>query len=103
MKEELKAIERNKTWELTSLPKNKKTISVRWVFKTKLKLDGLVAKHKARLLSRGFLQKSSIDYFEVFELIARHETIRLVIAIAASMNWSLLHLDVNPPSWMVHY
>lgn len=66
MKEELKAIERNKTWELTALPKNKKTISVRWGFKTKLKLDGSVAKHKARLLARGFLQKYGIDYFEVF-------------------------------------
>lgn len=29
MKEELEAIERNKTWELTILPKNKKAINVR--------------------------------------------------------------------------
>ncbi|XP_058758940.1 uncharacterized protein LOC131632176 [Vicia villosa] len=34
-KEELEVIERNKTWELTELPKEKKTISVIWVFKEK--------------------------------------------------------------------
>ena len=57
MKEELKAIERNKTWELIVLPQNKKSISVRWVFKIKLKPNGSVSKNKSRLVSRGFLQK----------------------------------------------
>ena len=33
MKEELDAIERNKTVKLTKFPKGKKAISVRWVFK----------------------------------------------------------------------
>ncbi|XP_058769386.1 uncharacterized protein LOC131643253 [Vicia villosa] len=35
IKEELEALEGNKTWKLTTLPKEKKTISVRWVFKEK--------------------------------------------------------------------
>lgn len=55
MKEELEAIERNNTWELIILPQNKKTISVRWVFKIMLKPDGSVAKHKARLVAIRFL------------------------------------------------
>lgn len=49
------------------------------VFKIKIKLDGLVCKHKARLVARGFLQKSGLNYFEVFALVARHETVRLVL------------------------
>src|SRR3954464_15637351 len=52
MKEELEAIERNKTSKLTELPKKKKSISVRWVFKVKLKPDGSVGKHKARLVAK---------------------------------------------------
>lgn len=52
MKEELEAAERNKIWELTILHKNKKSISVRWVFKIKLKPNGSVAKRKARLIAR---------------------------------------------------
>ena len=55
MKEELEAIERNKTWKLTKLPEKKKAINFRWVFKVKLKPDGSIGKQKARLLARGFL------------------------------------------------
>src|ERR1051325_5194932 len=95
MKEELEAIKRNKTWELTELPMEKKAINVRWVFKVKFKPDGSVGKHKARLVARGFLQKPGLDYFEVFAPVARHETIRLVIALDANRNWPLMHLDVK--------
>ena len=77
------------------IPQNKKAISVRWVFKIKLKPDGSVVKHKARLVARGFLQKYGLDYFEVFAPVVRHETVRLVIAIAANRNWPLIHLDVK--------
>lgn len=45
MQEELEDIKRNKTWELTALPQNKKAISVRCVFKIKMKPYGSVAKH----------------------------------------------------------
>ena len=86
MKEELEAIERNKTWELIKLRKKKKAINVIWVFKVKLKPDGSVGKYKAKLVAKGFLQKSGIDYFEVFSPVARHEIIRLVIALAANRN-----------------
>ena len=44
MEEKLEAVERNKTWDLTELPKEKKTINVTWVFKVKLKLDGSIDK-----------------------------------------------------------
>jgi len=57
MIEELDSIEKNDTWRLVQLPTDKKCIDVKWVFKTKLKLDGQVAKYKARLVARGFLQK----------------------------------------------
>lgn len=47
------------------------------------------------LVAKGFLYKSSLDYFEVFTPVTRHETIWLVIAITASRNRPLIHLDVN--------
>ena len=50
---------------------------------------------KARLVARGFLQKSGLDYSEVFAPVARLETIRLVIALAHDRDWSLYQLDVK--------
>ncbi|RDX93140.1 hypothetical protein CR513_24641, partial [Mucuna pruriens] len=95
MKEELDAIEKNRTWKLVDLPHNKHPIDVRWVFKVKLKSDGSITKHKARLVAKGFLQKQGIDYTEVYAPVARMETIRLVIAVASSRNWTICQLDVK--------
>ena len=62
MDDEIEAIERNDTWELTSLPKGHKTIGVKWVFKTKIKENGEVDKYKARLVAKGYKQEYGIDY-----------------------------------------
>ncbi|PNX74917.1 hypothetical protein L195_g030846, partial [Trifolium pratense] len=64
--EELAAIERNNTWELVKLPHEKKAIEVKWVYKLKHNHDGSIAKQKARLVARGFLQKVGLDYSEVY-------------------------------------
>ncbi|RDX98789.1 hypothetical protein CR513_18237, partial [Mucuna pruriens] len=60
-----------------------------------LKSDGSIAKHKARLVAKGFLQKQGIDYTEVYAPVARMETIRLVIVVASSRNWTICQLDVK--------
>ncbi|XP_019465092.1 PREDICTED: uncharacterized protein LOC109363293 [Lupinus angustifolius] len=95
MKEEINSIEKNATWELTELPRNKKAILVKWVYKVKLKPDGSVSKHKARLVAKGFLQKQGLDFEEVFAPVARLETIRLVVAIASSRRWHICQMDVK--------
>ncbi|XP_074580864.1 uncharacterized protein LOC141837341 [Curcuma longa] len=79
MDDEIEAIERNNTWELTDLPKGHKTIGVKWVFKTKIKENGEVDKYKARLVAKGYKQEYGIDYTEVFAPVASNDgTIRLV-------------------------
>jgi len=95
MCEEPKSIEKNNTWELVSLPPNKKTIDVKWVFKVKEGPNGEVLKHKARLMVRGFLHKDGIDYGEVFALVAIMETNRLVVSIANLKNWRIHQMDIK--------
>ncbi|KAE9588330.1 putative RNA-directed DNA polymerase [Lupinus albus] len=95
MKEEIHSIEKNGTWELITLPKGKKAIAVKWVYKLKLQPDGTIAKHKARLVAKGFLQKPEVDYDEVFAPVARMETVRLVIAMASSKDWCIWQMDVK--------
>lgn len=46
---EILALEQNKTWELVHLPKGKKSIGSKWVFKEKRKANGTLERYKARL------------------------------------------------------
>ncbi|KAL0306858.1 UNVERIFIED_CONTAM: Retrovirus-related Pol polyprotein from transposon RE2 [Sesamum radiatum] len=67
MQEELQALDKNGTWELTSLPPAKRAIGSWWVFKLKLPLDGSIARYKARIL----------------------------MGITAAKSWPLFQLDIN--------
>jgi hypothetical protein len=83
MDEEIHVIEKNDTWKLTNLLENKKAIGVKSVYKTKKNAKGEVQRYKARLVAKGYKQREGIDYGEVFAPVARLETIRLMISLAA--------------------
>nr|GEY33698.1 retrovirus-related Pol polyprotein from transposon TNT 1-94 [Tanacetum cinerariifolium] len=95
MEEEIKSIEKNDTWELTTLLKGQKAIGVKWVYKAKKNAKGEVEKYKARLVAKGYKQKHGIDYEEVFSLVARLETIRMIIDIAAQYRWKIHQMVVK--------
>ena len=95
MDQEIQAIEKNDTWELTVLPSGGKTIGVKWVFKTKFNENGEVDKYKARLVAKGYCQQYGIDYAEIFAPVARLDTIRIVISLAAQKAWVIYQLDVK--------
>ncbi|KAD2393870.1 hypothetical protein E3N88_40847 [Mikania micrantha] len=95
MKEEIAALRKNTTWDLTDLPEGKNAVGVKWTYKTKVGPDGEVSRYKARLVAKGYSQIEGIDYTETFAPVARFETIRVVIAIAAHRGWKLHQLDVK--------
>ena len=94
MKEELRAIEKNNTWELVERT-NKKPIDVKWIYKVKRRPYGEIAKYKARLVARGFLQQPGIDFAEVYAPVSRIETIGIVVSIAAYRGRKMHQLDVK--------
>nr|KAJ0222838.1 hypothetical protein LSAT_V11C200051890 [Lactuca sativa] len=87
MKSELSAIEKNKTWELVTLPQGRKPIGLKWVFKLKRDPKGNILKHKARLVTKGYVQKQGIDFEEVFAPVARLEKVRVLLALAGKNGW----------------
>lgn len=95
MNEEMSTIKKNQTWELVDLPKGKKTIGLKWIFKIKFNEDGSIHKHKARLVAKGYSQQPGIDFTETYAPVARIETIRTVLAMAAQLELQVYQLDVK--------
>lgn len=87
MDSEIQSIRKNGTWELSDLPLGHKPIGLKWVFKLKRNSEGEVVKHKARLVAKGYVQKQDIDFEEVFAPVARLDTIRMLLALAANRGW----------------
>jgi Reverse transcriptase (RNA-dependent DNA polymerase) len=54
MDEEIRAIERNKTWELVELPEGYRPIGVKWVYKKKMNAQGKIERYKARLVAKSY-------------------------------------------------
>ena len=70
MNEELMAIEKNNTWQLTDLAKGHKAIDGKWVYKIKVKENGEIDRYKARLVAKRFEQREGCDNEEIFSLVA---------------------------------
>lgn len=94
MKEEIESLNENKTWELVDKPVNQQVIKNRWVFSTKINLDGTM-RFKARLVVKGYAQKEGIDYKETFSPVVRFDTIRTLLAITASDRLHLGQFDIK--------
>ena len=81
MKKQTTTTEKNGTWLLA--------------YRAKLNLDGLINKLKARHVVKRNLQQHGVDFINTFALVARHDTIRLLLALATKHGWKIYHLDVK--------
>jgi hypothetical protein len=95
MKEELDALRKNKTWELTTLPRGKKAVGCKWVYTVKQTPEGKIERYKARLVARGYSQTYGIDYDETFAPVAKMNTVRILISCATNFRWPLHQLDIK--------
>nr|GFA09333.1 ribonuclease H-like domain, reverse transcriptase, RNA-dependent DNA polymerase [Tanacetum cinerariifolium] len=66
IKVELDSINRNNTWELTTLPKGHKAIGLKWVFKTKRDANGNIVKHKSRIVAKDLKEEVYVTQPEGF-------------------------------------
>ena len=95
MREEMHALQKNKTWELVPLPKGKKVVGCKWVFTVKQNPKGEVDRYKTRLVAKGYSRTYGIDYDKTFALVAKMGTVRALISCAVNFGWPLHQMDVK--------
>nr|GFB20208.1 copia protein [Tanacetum cinerariifolium] len=65
------------------------------VLKNKKDKRGIVIRNKAMLVAQGHIQEEGIDYDEVFAPVARIEDIRLFLAYAPLLCFTVYQMDVK--------
>ena len=96
IEEEMTSLYKNKTSEIVKRPKCRRVVGCKWIFKVKKGLSGFEPRRfKSRLVAKGYTQKEWIDFKEVFSLVVRHASIRVILAITVVQDMELDQLNVK--------
>ncbi|KAG8503825.1 hypothetical protein CXB51_001964 [Gossypium anomalum] len=89
-------LHKNRTWDLMKLPKGKKAVRCKWVFKKKEGTPGVEEpRYKARLVAKGCSQIPRVDFTDVFSPVVKHSSIQALLGIVAMHDLELEQLDVK--------
>nr|GEZ54845.1 retrovirus-related Pol polyprotein from transposon TNT 1-94 [Tanacetum cinerariifolium] len=95
MQDEINSLHENNTFKLVKLPKGKRALKNKWVYKLKTEEHTSRPRCKARLEVKGFSQKRGIDFDEIFSPVVKMGSIRVVLGLAASLNLEVEKMDVK--------
>ena len=70
-------------------------VGCKWVFSIKRKADGSIEWYKVRLVEKGYKQTYGVDYQKTFSQVAKLNTVKVLLSLAANLDWPLHQLDVK--------
>ena len=94
MENKMKSLNENDVWNLVELPKDRKAVGSKWVFKFKVNANESIERYKTRLVAQGFSQKFGLDYDETFCPVVRFESVRTIIGLAVQNGLKMHQLDI---------
>ena len=92
---EMESMYSNSVWELVDLPDEVRPIGCKWIQKRKRGVDGKLETFKARLVAKGYTQQEEVDYEETFSPVAMFKSIRILLSIAACLDYEIYQMDVK--------
>lgn len=91
----MKALQKNKIWDLVSLLKGKKIVGCKPVFSINHKADRSIEQYKERLVAKGYTQTYDIDYQETLSPVEKLNIARVLLFLVANLDWPLHQFDVK--------
>jgi hypothetical protein len=95
MQEEMQSLQENHTYELVKLPKGRRALKNKWVYRIKSEESNSKPRYKARLVVKGFNQKKGVDFEEILSPVVKMSSIRVVLGLAATLDLEIEQLDVK--------
>ena len=95
MEKEYDSLMENHTWTLVPPPPGRNIIQCKWVYRIKYTSTGTIDKYKAHLVAKGYSQVHGIDYTETFSPVIKHDSVRVLFAIAAVLRMHMRQFDIG--------
>ena len=95
MKQEMESMYSNFISDLVEAPSDFRAIQCKWIYKKKRGVDGNIETYKARLVAKGYTQREGVDYEETFSPVAMLKSIRILLSIAAALDYEISKMDVK--------
>ena len=94
--DEMQSLKDNKIWKLVnSISKNRKVLIGKWIYRAKREINEKIVKYKTRWCVRDFEQVKGLDYYEIFLVVVKFMSYKVIFAIAAANNWDIEQMNVK--------
>nr|KYP73744.1 Retrovirus-related Pol polyprotein from transposon TNT 1-94 [Cajanus cajan] len=95
MKEKMKSLYDNHTFDLMKKPKGKRALDNRWIYRVKYENNSTSLRYKVKLVVKCFSQRKGVDFNEIFSPMVKMTSIRTVLCWATAIDMEVMQMDVK--------